>query len=312
MSRTFVCMALAAAMLSACGASRQSAATQATPAAFDAAKSDPKAVAVADQVMAALGGEANWNKAHEIKWFQAIIIDGKMVDGVAHSWDRWDGRHRFTRIDPSGSEGVSVHDLFDNERGYAFVSGKKGTQKAAAADKDRMIAEARKRFDTDAYPLVIPFKLKDPGVHLKYSEERPEEGAKAGAPAKFDVIEITFDDGVGSAPKDTWFLVVDKATHMPDSVEHHVAGKPENERQGFTLEKWVDAGGLKFATLRKTLGVTKPDSPTVAVQIPKEWLDDLPPGIAGMQVQTPGEIVGVGNVKVDAEPTEEDYVPPVE
>jgi hypothetical protein len=312
MARFVTPLLLATALcLPACGPARQSAATQPGIAAFDPAKSDPKALAIADQVMTALGGEANWQKAHEIQWFQAIIVDGKMADASSHSWDRWNGRHNFSRVDPDGKLGVSMHDLFSKTGGYGYVQGKKGEHTPMSADKDKMVAEARRRFETDAYPFVIPFKLKDPGVHLKYAEERPEEGAKPGAPIKFDVIEITFDDGVGAAPKDTWWLVIDRATHMPDSVEHHVAGKPDIERQGFTLEKWVEAGGLKFATVRKTLGYTRPDAPLMPIQMPKDWEARVPPDLAAEKMPNPGEIVLVGNVKVNAEPTEDEYIPPV-
>jgi len=313
MSRLVPCIALAAALsAAACGSSRQSAATQATPVAFDASKSDPKAVAVADQVLAALGGEANWQKAHEVQWFQAIVHDGKMVDAVLHSWDRWNGRHAFKRVDPAGKLGVSMHDLFSQSGGYGFVEDASGGHKSVAADKITMIAEARKRFDTDTYPIFLPYKLKDPGVHLKLAEERPAEGSMQGSPMKYDVIQITFDDGVGPAAKDTWYLVVDKATHMPDSVEHVPAGKSDNERSGFTLENWVDAGGLKFATVRKTLGYTKADAPQVQVQFPKEWMDAIPKEFASLKVPSPGEVVYVADVKVNAEPTEDEYVPTVE
>ena len=295
-----------------CGAPRTVAATQPTPAGFDPAKSDPKAVAIADEVMTAIGGEANWQKAHELTWFQAIIVDGKIADASYHSWDRWNGRHDYKRVDPSGKLGVSMYDLFGQSKGYALVEDANGGHKSVAADKEKMITEAKRRFDTDAYPLALPFKLKDPGVHLKVSEERPAEGSKQGSPMKFDVLQVTFDDGVGTGAKDTWYLVVDKATHIPDSVEHVQAGKPDSERSGYTLEEWVEVGGLKFATVRKTLGYTKPDAPTVAVSVPKEWKDSVPPDLAGFKAQNPGEIVVVKGIKVNAEPSEEEYIPAVE
>jgi hypothetical protein len=300
------------ALLSACGTPRTSAATQPTPAAFDPAKSDPKAVAIADQVMTALGGEANWQKAHELMWFQAIIVDGKIADASYHSWDRWNGRHDYKRVDPAGKFGVSMYDMFGTSKGYALVQDANGTHKSVAADKEAMINEAKRRFSTDVYPMSLPYRLKEPGVHLKFAEERPDEGSKQGSPMTEDVIQITFDDGVGPGAKDTWYLVVSKATHMPTSVEHVAAGKPDTERSGFTLEEWVEAGGLKFATVRKTLGYTKADAPTVAVTVPKEWKDSVPPDLAGFKAQNPGEIVVVKGMKVNAEPSEEEYVPAVE
>jgi hypothetical protein len=300
-----------AGLVGACGTPRTAAATQPTPAAFDPAKSDPKAVALADTVIGALGGEANWQKAKELMWFQAIIVDGKIADASYHSWDRWNGRHDYKRVDPAGKLGVSMYDMFGQSKGYAFVEDANGGHKSVSADKEAMIGEAKKRFGSDVYPFVLPFKLKDPGTHLKISEERPAEGSKAGSPMKFDVLEVTFDDGVGPGAKDTWYLVVDKETHLPESAEHHAGGKPDTERSGFTLEDWVEVGGLKFATVRKTLGYTKADAPTVAVEVKKEWKDSVPPDLAGFKAQNPGEIIVVKAIKVNAEPTEEEYVPDV-
>jgi hypothetical protein len=302
-------LVFAALLLAAC-AGRQTAATQASPAAFDAAKSDPKALAVADQMLTALGGAAAWNAAKELEWNQGIIIDGKLVDASRHAWDRWNGRHLFARLSPNGTEGVIAHDLFDNTS-YAYTVGAKGTRTDMnSAEKPSLVAEAKRRFETDVYPFVIQYKVKDPGVHLKFAEERPEDNAPQGAPMKYDVLELSFDPGVGPASSDVWYLVVDKATHMPKQIEHHVAGKPENERQGFTLDNWQDVGGLKFAGKRVTLGYTKPDAPQVPLTIPKEWAAEVP--YKDMQVPSPGELILLVNVKVNAEPTDELYVPQVQ
>jgi len=307
-----------AALLFAACAGRQTAATQAT-APFDATKSDPKAVALADEMLTALGGEANWVKAKEIIWWQGIVIDGKLVDASRHAWDRWDGRHLFARVSPNGTEGVTAHDLFDNTS-YAYTlhtvrSGsevKTNTGTVSTGEKQSMVDEAKRRFETDVYPFLIPYKVKDPGVHLKIAEERPEgENPPKGAPMKLDVLELTFDPGVGPASSDTWYIVIDKATHMPNQIEHHVAGKPENERQGFTLEDWQEAGSLKFAGKRTTLGYTKPDAPKVPLTVPPEWLDTVP-FKKDLQVPNPGELIVVTSVKVNPEPTEELYVPQVQ
>ena len=57
MSRlTYTAIALSIAAAAGCGPARTSAATQSTIKAFDASKSDPKAVAIADEVLNALGG----------------------------------------------------------------------------------------------------------------------------------------------------------------------------------------------------------------------------------------------------------------
>jgi hypothetical protein len=308
MSRHRLTVILSCLALAACGPARNSPATQGTITAFDASKSEPKAVEIADQVLAALGGEANWNKAREISWTQLIIIDGKLQDHGTHAWDRWNGRHNYKRLYADGNASVAMHELFSTG-GTAYIQTDKGSVEQTKDDQQKIIAEARKRFDTDTYITFLPYKLKDPGVKLKFSEERQEEGAPADAPMKYDVIQITFDEGVGPGAGDTWYLSVDKETKIPNMVEHVGAGKPDNERGGFLLEEWKEAGGLKFATKRVTLGYTKLDAPKVKVAIPPNWVKKV--GALGIEVPTPGEVVLIQDLKVSAEPDDELYIPQV-
>jgi hypothetical protein len=307
MSRTKLIAALV--LCAAACAGRNSPATQGTAKVFDAAASDPKAVAIVDQMVAALGGEANWAKAKEISWTQGIIIDGKLQVVIQHAWDRWNGRHQYSNWYIDGAHGVAMHELF-GDVSFAYVQPAKGQpSKQMAETKEKMVAEAKKRFDIDAYQLTMPFKLKDPGVKLAFAEERQPEGAPADAPMKFDVVKVTFDAGVGPGAGETWYVVIDKETHLPDMIEHVAAGKPDNERGGFKLMDWAEAGGLKFAGKRVTLGYTKLDGPTVALDVPPAWAPVGP--FEPMQVPSPGEIILIKNIKVSGEPDEDLYVPDI-
>src|SRR6059058_3435116 len=62
--------------------------------AFDRSAQDPKALAVADKALAAVGGAASWAKAKQLKWDQSILHDGKELIGGMQAWDRWNGRHK--------------------------------------------------------------------------------------------------------------------------------------------------------------------------------------------------------------------------
>lgn len=308
MSRTKLIALVLCAGLAAC-AKRTAPATQGTAKSFNAGASDPKAVAIVDQMVAALGGEANWNKAHEIIWKQSIIIDGKLAVLSKHAWDRWNGRHQFSNWFTSGGFSVAMYELY-GDTAFAFVDPPKGPPvPQMKADKEHLVTEARKRFDIDAYQFVLPFKLKDPGVKLAFSEERQAEGAAQGSPMKYDVIKVTFEPGVGPSPSETWYVVIDKATHLPDMYEHVAAGKADNERGGYKIEDWVEAGGLKFATRRTTLGYTKLDGPKVKLDIPATWVEDA--GFAAMDVPSPGEIILIKDVTVEPEANEDLYVPNV-
>jgi hypothetical protein len=97
-------------------------------------------------------------------------------------------------------------------------------------------------------------KLKDPGVHLKFAEERRADGATEADPMKYDVIRVSFDPGVGPSAGDVYYVVVDKATSVIEQVEVVETGKKDDQRIGYKWTDWVEVGGLKFATTRQNLG----------------------------------------------------------
>ena len=92
-------LALMAVGLGALTAARPSAAI--TP-----AGSDPRAVAVADRVMQALGGEAAWNATRYLRFDFAVDRGGKTVMRRAHAWDKWTGRYRVEGKDKDGRDVV--------------------------------------------------------------------------------------------------------------------------------------------------------------------------------------------------------------
>lgn len=261
-----------AALAAACAGVRTAPATQSS-APFDAAKSDPKAVEIADRVLTAVGGEAAWARAREIVWSQEITEDGQVVIHVKHAWDRWNGRHQFTRLDPNGTKGVAMYEIYDDV-GSAMVNGKR----VSTSDARRMIQEARQRWTFDTYQLFMPFKLKDPGVRLSYVEERAAEDGDLEV-AKYDVIKVTFDPSVGPS-QDTYYVVVDRETHLPHIVEWVRQGEPDERRIGYRWEKWVEVNGLKFATFRQNLGL-------------------------------PGETITFSDIQVSSDPDDTRYIPQV-
>ena len=301
MSRHALIFTVAAIALSAACGGRPGPATQ-NAGAFDPKGSDEKAIAIADQVLDAVGGAANWAKAKEIVWSQAIVVDGEVKDGVEHSWDRWNGRHQFTRFDNSGSMGKTSHDLYGD---YAFgliVDSEGRSMEVMKAETPKYATEAGRRFVVDSYVFLLPFKLKDPGVHLKFVDEATAKDTK------HDVIKVTFDAGVGPA-SDTYYVLVDRTTHLPAVIEKVPAGKSDDARQGFKLAEWRDAGGLKFATQRWTLGYTQESGNKVKLRIPPAWKGKLT--VPEILVPEKSELVYITNVAVNAEADDIRYVKPI-
>src|SRR5687767_7368241 len=101
----FASLCFLALLASGCPKPRTSAATQPTPVAFDPAGSDPKALAVVDAGVNALGGKANWDKLKELK-FTVKYKDGDVLKAqFEHAWDRWNGRHYWATVDMATTKG---------------------------------------------------------------------------------------------------------------------------------------------------------------------------------------------------------------
>ena len=94
----------------------------ARPSAALAAGSDPKAVAIADRVMQALGGEAAWNATRYLRFDFAVDRGGKTVMRRAHAWDKWTGRYRVEGKDKDGRDVVVAMNL-NTKEGSATVGG---------------------------------------------------------------------------------------------------------------------------------------------------------------------------------------------
>lgn len=254
--RFFAAAATVIALTAAGCSSRTSAATQTTPAAFDPAKSDAKAVQIVDQMVAALGGYDKWVAVKQIRFEFKYTNGGQLQRWFKHSWDKWNGRHRFEQIDmptlaKAEKEGdpklirslVVMYDLFNRDSGYAAYGG----QELSSAEKKQRIGEAYKRWLDDAYRLSFPYKLKDPGVVLKYEEEVTPIEDKICKP-KCHIIKVSFVDGVGT---DTYYIGVNAESNMPELMQK----KTPAGRLGFAFKDWVDVGGLKFAGKLQNLGV---------------------------------------------------------
>lgn len=281
LSRAALC-ALALPLVTACAAARTTAAAPpGSPTAFDPSKSDPKAVAVADQVLATVGGPA-WAGVKELRWTTEILDGDKAMLHAEQSWDRWNGRAYLKNVPVAegSSPTVAMYELYGDTATAIVVSGSGIKERANAENTREILAKAKERFGQDQYWVTMHLRLKDPGVHLKFVEERPAEGSTSNDP-KYDVLQLSFDPGVGPPPEGaTYFLIVDKASHMPDSIEMSSMKDGQERRIGYKLQNWADVGGIKFAGTLQNIGLAS-------------------------------EKITFADLKVSASPDEDLYTPPV-
>lgn len=154
---------------------------------FDLAHSDPAAVELADSIMAAMGGRANWDKTRFISW----NFFGRR-DWV---WDKATGRVRIESTRDSIIYLLNVND----STGRVQVKGQELTEPDSLK---KMLKRAKSMYFNDMYWLAMPFKLKDSGVTLKYMGEDTLKGNR------YNVLQLMFN-GVGDTPQNKYRVYVD-------------------------------------------------------------------------------------------------------
>ena len=150
---------------------------------------DEKAAELVAKMEAAMGGMDKWNDLRYVSW---------TFFGSRHLvWDKIGGR---VRIDAPRDSSVYLVDLH-NKTGRIFKGEKEIT---VDVDLDQMVKRAESIWINDSYWLVMPFKLRDPGVTVNYMREDTMIG---GAPAS--VLELTFNN-VGNTPNNKYEVYLDK------------------------------------------------------------------------------------------------------
>ncbi len=183
---------------------------------FDLVASDPAAIKLADQVMQAMGGRKAWDKTHIIAW--TFFGNRHLI------WDKWTGNVRVDNLKNDQTVILNVN----NDQGKVFRNGKEETN---ADSVSKYVKAAKGAWINDSYWLVMPFKLKDSGVTLKYLGEEPTQDNKAA-----EVIQLTFK-GVGNTPDNKYKVWVDKTSHLVSQWAYYA--KFTDEKPGFTLP-WTD------------------------------------------------------------------------
>lgn len=139
---------------------------------FDLTHSDPAAVELADSVMSAMGGRKSWDQTRFISWSSS--------DGRNLVWDRKQDRARMELLKDS-----AIY-LFNPKTGEGRVM-VKGQEITLADTVKKKLSQARNIWNNISYELVMPFKLKDRGVTLKYlGEDTLQTGGRC------NVLELAF------------------------------------------------------------------------------------------------------------------------
>jgi hypothetical protein len=203
------------------------------------ADSDPAAVKVAEQVLASLGGRQRWDQLRGLRWSFGSASGDTVRFTRTHAWDKWTGQHRVEGTTRSGQKFVFIHTLGDSTQGMAWYDGV-----AVAPDSARKLAKrANAMWVNDSYWFLMPYKMLDPGVHLKDEGETRFEGVR------YRKVGMTFG-AVGLTPGDHYWVFVDPRTHRVGRWEMVLQGEAPPP-VGYSWEGWEQHDGLWFPTAHR-------------------------------------------------------------
>ena len=183
---------------------------------FNLEASDARAIALADQVMLAMGGRKAWDNTRYIKW---IFFGARR-----HLWDKNTG---WARIEDQRSDlKILVNVNADPLVGKVYKDGAEKTDSL-----DFYLDRGKRMWINDSYWLVMPYKLKDSGVTLTYEgADTTQNGEQA------EVIRLTFDQ-VGVTPQNAYKVWITPQDSLVKQWAYYA--NASDSAAGFT-RKWGD------------------------------------------------------------------------
>jgi hypothetical protein len=175
-------------------------------------KSDARATEIAGRVLQSLGGREAWDRTRYLRFGFGMERDGKF-QGRRHVWDKWTGRYRVEGTTREGQPFVTLMNV-NTRQGRAWLAGKE----LSGEELKKALESGYGAWVNDTYWLLMPYKMTDPGVVLKYAGEERAGGAV------YDKVNLSFEN-VGLTPKDTYWVWVNRATGMVDRWDYVLKGE---------------------------------------------------------------------------------------
>lgn len=190
------------------------------------AADDAKVAELVKQTEAAMGGREAYDALRYVSW----NFFGRRL----HLWDKHENRYRVQTIE----EDMLVNMDLDTKEGTIIKNGEEITD---PEEKKRFLQEAYEIWINDSYWLVMPWKLQDPGVTLRYArEDKTEAGRDA------HVLTMTFEE-VGVTPENKYEIFIDKEDHLIKQWSFYATAADEEPRFTLPWGNWKEIEGVKFS-----------------------------------------------------------------
>jgi len=196
---------------------------------FNVAASDSAAIALADSVMKAMGGRKAWDNLHYISWNFFGVRD--LI------WDKYTGR---VRIDYPRDSSIYLINVKDNT-GKVLKNGYEITQPDSLK---KYVNQGKSIWINDSYWLVMPLKLKDSGVTLKYvGEDTTQKGGQA------HVLKLTFDQ-VGDTPQNMYEVFIDKNDYLVKQWNYYRSFEQDSASAKWPMDNYKEYNGVLLSADR--------------------------------------------------------------
>jgi len=195
------------------------------------ATGDPRAIALAERLLDALGGQEALDATRYVRF--------NFFGFRTHHWDRYTGRHRLEGRNREGVSYVVLHNV-QTRQGDVWLDGVKQEGEA----RDQWLERAYGAWINDTYWLFMPYKLLDPGVNLAYDGEETIDGVV------YDKVKLTFDN-VGLTPGDTYWAYLNRDTHLMDRWAYFLQGwEADREPTHWWWRDWRRYGRILLSSKR--------------------------------------------------------------
>ncbi len=196
---------------------------------FNAVDSDQKAIALADMTMEAMGGRTAYENARYLSW--------NFFGSRKHVWDKMTGDVYIKSL----KEDYELHMNIKNMKGSLKMGGQDIQQQDSLT---KYLQKGKEMWINDSYWLVMPYKLKDSGVTLKYlGEGDTTDGVLA------DKVELTFNN-VGVTPLNKYHVYIQKDTKLVVQWDFFTNTTDEEPRFSTPWTDYKEYGGIMLSSGR--------------------------------------------------------------
>jgi len=190
---------------------------------------DEKSGIIANKVIEAMGGESKWGNLEAVSW--TFFGARKLL---------WDKKHNKVRIENPKDTSLVVLDMNTMEGRYS----KNGVEETDSILLNKQLKRAKSIWINDSYWLVMPFKLRDPGVNLSHKRvDTLINGSLA------DVLELTFEN-VGDTPDNKYEVYVDQTDNLIKQWDFYAKASQEKPSRSWPWDNYKSYDGLLLSAER--------------------------------------------------------------